>query len=195
MGSFVKVLNNRWVFSSNWSNIRLHNVTCQCKIRTLSDSFAETSAQCWVQEVFNQPAMFDEFFIPLFFLSIACSVCTSGDFGILLETLVPSNSWIVASVCKQTYILASRCLFKEIIFRMSFEKRYCPLNRTFSHSSLPWTVAFSSSFFWVLSTELIPCCGVKELLYSLFFKNCKACKTKCIPDICHFFYTGKIFRE
>ena len=176
MWSFVKVF-IRCVFSSNWSNIRLHNITCRCKIRTLSDSFAETSAQCWVQEVFNQPAMFDEFFIPLFFLSIACSVCTSGDFGILLRTLV---SWIVASASKQTYILASRCLFKETTSRMSFEKQYCPLLRTFSHSSLVGTVFFPSSFHGVLSTEHTPHrCGVKELLYSFFFKNCKACKTKC----------------
>ena len=143
------------MFSSNWSNIRLHNITCQCKIRALSDSFAETSAQYWVQEVFNQPAMFDEFFIPLFFLTIACacSVCTSGDFGILLETLVPSNSWIVASVCKQTYILASRCLFKE-----------CPLksNIVLSSSHL-FTLIFSlnNSFFlflfgsWALSIPLL----------------------------------------
>ena len=74
---------------------------------------AVLSAKCFLTS--NQPAMFDEFFIPLFFLTIACacSVCTSGDFGILLETLVPSYGWIVASVCKQTYTLASRCLFKE----------------------------------------------------------------------------------
>ena len=144
MGSFVKVfIRCVFVFSSNWSNIRLHNITRQCKIRTLSNSFAETSVQCWVQEVFNQPAMFDEFFIPLVFLSIACSVCTSGDFGILLRTLV---SWIVASASKQTYILASRCLFKETTSRMSFEKQYCPLLRTFSHSSSAWTVVFSFSF-------------------------------------------------
>ena len=130
----------------------------------------------------NQPAMFDEFFIPLFFLSIACacSVCTSGDFGILLETLVPSNSWIVASVCKQTYILASRCLFNATTSRMSFEKHYCPFLCTFSHSSLVGTVFFPSSFHGVLSTEHTPHrCGVKKLLYFLFFKNCKACKTKC----------------
>ena len=182
MGSVVKVFDVCSVFSSNWSNIRLHNVTCQCKIRTLSDSFAETSAQYWVQDVFltsNEPAMFDEFFIPLFFLTIACacSVCTSGDFGLLLQTLV---SWIVASVSKQTSILASRCLFKETFSRMSFEKHYCPFLCTFSHSSLVGTVFFPSSFHGVLSTEHTPHrCGVKELLYSLFFKNYKACKTKC----------------
>ena len=180
MGSVVKVFDVCSVFSSNWSNIRLHNITCQCKIRTLSDSFAETSAQCWVQEVFNQPAMFDDFFIPLFILSIACSVCTSGDFGILFETLVPSHSWIVASVSKQTYILASRCLFKETTSRMSFEKQYCPLllhlfTLIFSMNSS----FFLFFFFGVLSTEHTPRCGVKELLYSFFFKIYKACKTKC----------------
>ena len=112
---------------------------------------AVLSAKCFLTS--NQPAMFDEFFIPLFFLTIACSVCTSGDFGILLETLVPSNSWIVASVCKQTYILASRCLFKE-----------CPLksNIVLSSSHLFTLIfSFNNSFFlflfgsWALSLSLV----------------------------------------
>ena len=78
----------------SWQEYLLKLRWSQVNLRSSQDVFLLLSGHIW------------SIFIPLFFLSIVCTVRTSGDFGTLLETLVSYNSWIIAPVRKQTYILA-----------------------------------------------------------------------------------------